>query len=88
MADRGMCLANKSAISAQVDELMKFNDDNFESLKRVIARHESGSLRKEAGRIPQVGYRSDAEVSSQATVVEEDEFVQLSSMFGTKKGAF
>ena len=40
MAERGLCRGERTAISAQVDEIMKFNDDNFESLKRVIARHE------------------------------------------------
>jgi len=88
MADRGMCRSDRSSISAQVDELMKFSDDNFESLKRVIARHEP-TLRKEAGRIPQVGLRGDSEVTSQTTsLVEEDAYAQLSSMFGTKKGVF
>ena len=88
MADRGMCRSERTAISAQVEELMKFSDDNFESLKRVIARHEP-VLRKEASRVPQVGLLRDSEGSSQApALVEEDAYAQLSSMFGTKKGVF
>jgi hypothetical protein len=66
---------------------MKFSDDNFESLKRVIARHEP--LRKEASRVPQVGLLRDSEGSSPVSALaEEDEYAQLSSMFGTKKGVF
>ncbi len=87
MADRGLCGRERNAISAQVDALMKFSDENFESLKRVIARHEP-VLSKTASRIPQVGLKGDGEITSQAAVVEEDAYTQLSSMFGTKKGVF
>lgn len=88
MVDRGMCRNDRVAISAQVDELMKFSDDNFESLKRVIARHEP-VLSKRASRVPQVGLRDDSEFVSQASALTaEDEYAQLSSMFGTKKGVF
>ena len=89
MAERGLCANNKVAISNQVEEIMKFNDENFNSLKRVIARHEP-ILRKEAGRLPQNGLMGGNEVSvSPANVaVEEDAYAQLSSMFGTKKGVF
>jgi hypothetical protein len=86
MADRGLCRNDRPAVSAQVEEIMKFNDENFESLKRVIARHEP-VLHKEAGRIPQVGVRGDSDGST-VDLVEEDAFAKLSSMFGTKKGAF
>jgi len=88
MVDRGMCRNDRVAISAQVDELMKFSDDNFESLKRVIARHEP-VLSKRASRLPQVGLRDESEFVSQASsLTAEDEYAQLSSMFGTKKGVF
>jgi hypothetical protein len=84
MVDRGLCRHDRVTISDQVDQIMKFNDEAFESLKKVVARHEPGALRKEAGRLPQVGLRVDGET----TVVPEDEYVQLSTMFGTKKGVF
>ena len=86
MVDRGLCRNDRVTISDQVDQVMKFNDDAFESLKKVVARHEPGALRKEAGRLPQVGLRVDGETP--AVAVEEDEYTQLSSMFGTKKGVF
>jgi hypothetical protein len=88
MVDRGLCRHDRATISDQVDQVMKFNDDAFESLKKVVARHEPGALRKEAGRIPQVGLRGDGEFSPVTAAVEEDSYAQLSSMFGTKKGVF
>jgi len=86
MVDRGLCPADRASISDQVDSIMKFNDEGFDSLKRVVARHEP-SLRKEAGRIPQVGLRGEGDTQVN-TLVEEDAYSQLSSMFGTKRGAF
>jgi hypothetical protein len=88
MVDRGLCRHDRATISDQVDQVMKFNDDAFESLKKVVARHEPGSLRKEAGRIPQVGLRGDGEVSPVTGAVEEDAYTQLSALFGNKKGVF
>jgi len=88
MADRGLCSHNRATISDQVEQIMKFNDDAFESLKKVVARHEPGALRKSAGTIPQVGLRGDGEVSPVTAAVEEDAYSQLSSMFGNKKGVF
>lgn len=87
MADRGLCSHNRNTISDQVDQIMKFNDDAFESLKKVVARHEPGALRKSAGAIPQVGLRGDSE-SPVTAAVEEDAYAQLSAMFGNKKGVF
>jgi hypothetical protein len=54
MVDRGLCHNERTSISNQVDEIMKFNDEGFDSLKRVVAKH-APVLRKEAGRMPQVG---------------------------------
>jgi len=62
MVDRGLCHNERTSISNQVDEIMKFNDEGFESLKRVVAKH-APVLRKEAGRMPQVGlFGSDGSV--------------------------
>ena len=88
MADRGLCSHNRATISDQVEQIMKFNDDAFESLKKVVARHEPGALRKSAGAMPQVGLRGDSEVSPVTAAVEEDAYSQLSAMFGNKKGVF
>jgi hypothetical protein len=86
MADRGLCHHERNAISAQVDEIMKFNNDSFDSLKRVVARH-APVMSKQAGRIPQVGFIDDGSTPATAAV-QEDAYAQLSSMFGTKKGVF
>lgn len=89
MAERSICNADRGSISLQVDEIMKFDDPSFESLKRVVARHPVTGLRKEAGRLPLVGVSGDGDLhSAAATVTEDDAYTQLSSMFGTKKGAF
>lgn len=88
MVDRGLCRHDRATISDQVDQVMKFNDDAFESLKKVVARHEPGSLRKSAGSMPQVGLRGDSDVSPVTAAVEEDAYTQLSALFGNKKGVF
>lgn len=85
MVDRGLCANDRSAVSTQVDQIMKFNDDAFDSLKEVVARH-APLLRKEAGRIPQVGMLG----TSETTVAPEgDEWSELSAAFSqTSKRLF
>jgi hypothetical protein len=87
MVDRGLCRHDRATISDQVDQIMKFNDDAFDSLKKVVARHEPGALRKAAGSMPQVGLRGDSD-SPVVAAVEEDDYTRLGSMFGNKKGVF
>lgn len=85
MVDRGLCHNDRNAVSAQVDEIMKFNDDSFDSLKRVVAKHEP-TLRKEAGHMPQVGMIGSGENNSSGH--SEDTLVaQLESVLSktTKK---
>lgn len=86
MVDRGMCSPDRINVTAQVDEIMKFNDDAIESLKRVIARHEP-SLRKAGGRLPQVGVIGSGEIN--ATASAEDDWSALSAAFAkTSKRMF
>jgi hypothetical protein len=68
MVDRGLVHNDRAAVSAQVDEIMKFNDESFDSLKKVVAKY-SPVMRKEAGRMPQVGMFG----SSDTSVVHEDD---------------
>jgi hypothetical protein len=77
MVSRGLVAHDRNVIAAHVDELMEFNEANFETLKRVVAKHEV--LGKTAGRLPQVGLIGSVEVSS--LVSEEDDFSQLSAAF-------
>jgi hypothetical protein len=89
MAERGICNSDRGSISLQVEEIMKFDDPSFESLKRVVARHPVIGLQKQAGRLPLVGVRGNEELTSTAGAEDErNEYDKLSSMFGTKKGAF
>lgn len=86
MAERGLCHFERTAVSAQVEEIMKFNDDSFESLKKVVARH-APLMRKEAGRLPQVGVIGSGEIN--ATPSTEDDYALLSAAFSkTSKRLF
>ena len=55
MLDRGLVARDRGALSSQVEEVMKWNDESFESVKRLVAKHSATSMTKQAGRIPQVG---------------------------------
>ena len=86
MVDRGLCSADRINVTAQVDEILKFNDDAIDSLKRVIARHEP-LLRKSAGRLPQVGVIGSGEINTAASA--DDDWSQLSAAFSkTSKRMF
>jgi len=87
MVDRGLCHNDRQAVSSQVDEIMKFNDESFESLKRVVAKH-TPVLRKEAGHIPQVGMIGSGEFAP-ANPDSENLVAQLSAALSkTSKGSF
>jgi hypothetical protein len=65
---------------------MSFNEANFETLKKVVARH-APSMRKEAGRMPQVGMLGSGEVNAAASA--EDDWSALSAAFAkTSKRMF
>ncbi len=85
MVDRGLCHNDRGSVSSQVDEIMKFNDESFDSLKRVVARH-APIMRKEAGRMPQVGVIGSGDVNS-TNVEGENLLDQLNAAFSktTKK---
>jgi len=87
MVDRGLCHNDRQAVSSQVDEIMKFNDDSFDSLKRVVAKH-TPVLRKEAGHIPQVGMIGSGEFAP-ASSNDDNLVAQLSAALSkTSKGSF
>lgn len=86
MVDSGLCQKDRLHITAQVEEIMKFNDESFDSLRRVIAQQGS-SLRKAAGRLPQVGVIGSGE--NNATAPADDDWSQLSAAFAkTSKRMF
>jgi hypothetical protein len=78
MVDRGLVTNDRQVISSHVDELMGFNEANFDTLKKVVARH-APAMRKEAGRMPQVGMFGSGEVNTVNNV--EDDWNQLSAAF-------
>lgn len=77
MVEGGLLARERSAVSAQVDEIMKWNDESIESFKRVIARHAPAAV-KTAGRIPQVGLGSGEMTSAES---DGDLYSQLSAAF-------
>lgn len=80
MVSRGLCSSDNVSVSAQVEEIMTFNDASFDSLKRVVTKQ---APVKVAGRMPQVGIIGSGEI----TVAESDGdlFSQLSSALSTSK---
>jgi len=54
MAHRGLVADEPKAISAEVEKIMEWNDEAFESVKKVIARHPVKQLNKQAS-MPSVG---------------------------------
>lgn len=86
MVNRGLVIDDREVISAHVDELMSFNEANFETLKKVVAKH-APLMRKEAGRMPQVGLLGSGEAETSATA--DDDWSQLSAAFSkTSKRLF
>jgi len=65
MVRRGLCEDERTAIAGQVDQIMTWNDEGFESMKRVIAKHAPKSLKKQA--MPVVGLKSEEMFSEQST---------------------
>lgn len=63
LVERGLVAQEKSAINDHVDQVMKWNDEAFESYKKVLAKQLPAAMRKEAsGRMPQVGLLGNGEV--------------------------
>ena len=83
MAERGMIGGDHSAINEQVNEIMNWNDSNFDSLKRLIARQ---PVQKKASAMPQVGMLGVGEVIVPAPAAEPSDLrTALSAMFANKK---
>lgn len=78
MVRRGLCEDERSAISGQVDQIMTWNDEGFESMKRVVAKHSVKSMHKQAS-IPMVGYKSDDYTAPAAELGFQDELVNAFS---------
>lgn len=68
MVSRELIPSDNQAVTAQVNEIMTWNDEGFASMKKVIARHSVSSLKKE-GSFPTVGLMDSA---NYAPKVDED----------------
>lgn len=76
MAEKGLC--EKKAIASKVDEIMKYNDESFESLKAIVSS--TSKIAKKANKMPAVGYGDDSYPSK-----EEDLVSQLSAVLSSSK---
>ena len=81
MARRGLITNERAAIGRQVEESMKWNDEGFESYKRVVAKMPVGAM-KTAGLVPQVGIRVDASESNSGS---DDLQAELDLAFSGRK---
>lgn len=82
MVRRGMIGDDRHALNQQVGELMKFNDDGFESMKRWVERQ---PFAKTAS-IPQVGLMGGGEVVLPAPEAAPSDFVsELERAFSNRK---
>lgn len=84
MVSRGLCNDDEDAVTAQVDEIMKFNDESFNSLKRVVAKQ--SPLFKSAGVLPQVGMQFGGGESASSRLESETLAEQLTTAFAGSKG--
>ncbi|CAN5950668.1 unnamed protein product [Sphagnum jensenii] len=82
MAKAGLISDNSAAITRQVDEAMGWNDEAFDSFKRVVAKRSANQVVKTAGVIPQVGINGSGEMVSTAS---EDLLAELDQAFAGRK---
>ena len=61
MVDRGLCHNDRTSINAQVNDIVGFSDEAFDSLKRVVAKA-TPAFKKQAGLMPQVGIIGSGDV--------------------------
>jgi hypothetical protein len=81
MVDRGLVKHDRAVIAANVDELMSFSEDNFQTLKNVCAK--TPILKQAAARIPTVGLRDSME--SHGAAVENDFDLLSAALSGSFK---
>jgi Hom_end-associated Hint/LAGLIDADG-like domain len=76
MVDRELVSRDRNAISMQVDDIMKLNDQGFESLKKVVAKY-APTMQKTAGRMPQVGLFGSEDASGQGSKSDAELLVEM-----------
>lgn len=84
MVARGMLDDNRTSVSEQVDEIMTWNDEAFESMRRVVARQ--APIQKQASALPQVGMIGSGDVIVPGPAAEGDDLAsQLSAAFAHRR---
>jgi hypothetical protein len=78
MVVRGLCSPDQASVTAQVDEIMQFNDEGYKSLQRIVNAHTV----KTASRMPQVGVFGTEEVSG-STAASTDLATELTRAFAS-----
>jgi len=76
MASRGMCAKTESGISTQVDQLMTFDDVQFNAIRQMVENQPVKTAT--AGVMPQVGISNGLSESDSSSLVD-----QLSGLFST-----
>lgn len=84
MLRRGFIADDRSAITAQVEEVMGWNDEAFESMKKVIAKQTPKSLKKEAG-VPQVSGEAFFDDAPRKSAESGDFASELSRAFSNRR---
>lgn len=83
MAEREMIGRDTSSINTQVTEILNWNDDNYESLKRVVLRQ---PMAKKASAMPQVGMIGTGDVLAPPADEEPTDFANaLAACFANKR---
>lgn len=71
MAEKEMIGKDASSINTQVNEMLVWNDESFESLKKIVARQ---SVQKRASALPQVGMLGVPDMIFPAPEAESSDF--------------
>lgn len=70
MADKGLCHNDRASINSKADEILKYNDEAFESLKNIVANHQFQSVKTSLA-MPQVGVLEEKSVKDDWSILAE-----------------
>lgn len=87
MVDKGMITAEPTVMASQVEEILGYNDQSFDSLKRIIAMTPSQGLTKQAARVPNIGMIGSGDpLANQIPTGESDDlYSSLTKAFAGRK---
>ncbi len=82
MADAGLCARTKQAIKDEAEKIVAYDENAFESVQKVVARHAAQKMNKSAS--VQVGVAYDSN-SQEETMSGDTLYNELSSLFANKR---